>query len=361
MDIDTNTFTQYYKRQILIESFGIEEQQKIAKRSCLIIGMGGLGCPIGLYLATSGIGNIGICDYDEIEFSNIGRQILFSPQDIGQKKSSVAQKTLQNKNPFINVQAHDTILNESNAQEIISQYDLVLDCTDNFHSKYLIHDSCLYLKKDLVQGALFQTQGAILSLAFSNTTFKGCMRCMWEQEPSALCVKSCAEAGILNLVAGTVALKQATTALQFITEQYQNAGISSLYSYTTQEWMELALPYNENCAYCTKNEQQHISKEPLIITTIPDTTWCILDTRNEQDQNNFFGKYPYLNVSAEQINNPSLLTQTLNKDTHYVTICYAGIRSLDIARKLRILGYTNTHSYAGGYKKFLINEHILTD
>ncbi len=359
MDIDLATFIPYYKRQILVKSFGIEEQKKLQQSSCLIVGMGGLGCPIGLYLTTSGVGHIGICDYDNVEFSNLGRQILFSPNDVGKKKSSVAQKILQEKNPLIHVQEHKALLNEANIEEIISHYDLVLDCTDNFHSKYLIHDTCVHLKKNMIQGSLFQTQGQVIGFVFDDARSRGCMRCMWEQQPSALCVKSCAEAGILNLVAGTVALRQATTALQFLTHHYQNANISNLYSYVTQEWMNFPWPHKHDCIYC-KRETPPITKEPLIIESMSDATWCILDVRNEEDQNDSFGSYSYINISNKQRESLSLLAQMLDENAHYVTVCYAGIRSIDIANAVRSLGHEKIHSYAGGYKQFLINEHITT-
>lgn len=369
MDLNKNQSIEYYSRQISIDSFGMKSQRTLSEASCLVVGIGGLGCPASLYLAVSGVGRLGLCDYDSVEMSNLSRQILFSYSDLGSNKASAARRILQDKNPHIQIHSHENHLNETNVDTLISQYDVILDCSDNFHAKYLIHDSALCHGKNLVQASVYQKQGQVLAYAFAMDDFKGCMRCLWPQEPEAACVKSCADAGILSVVAGTVGLRQATSALQLLTGDIRHAGKTSLYSYTSQDWMELALPVLDDCPYCcnTRDHESSIGHEirndveALEITQMQDKDWKVVDVRNAIDQSPFPANFRVHNSSDREIADVSLLARHIDKDEHSVLVCYKGIRSLDISMALRSLGFYKVHSYAGGYERFLANESPSAD
>lgn len=353
MDMNSPESLEYYSRHIRIDSYGLEKQHKVSESSCLIVGLGGLGCPAALYLALSGVGRLGLCDYDEVEMGNLARQVLYSFSDVGKKKTAAAQKALRDKNPFIDLQVHNTLLNESNAEHLISQYDIVLDCTDNFHAKYLIHDTAMGLQKNLVQGSLYQTHGQMAVFAFGRSD--GCMRCLWPDEPLATCVKPCADAGILSVVAGTVGLRQATTALHLLTDDAACAGYSSLYRYSTQSWVELPLPLRSDCPYCN-GRQVRSAVEPLEIEYMPDQSWQVVDLRNESDQSAFPENFQVYHAQDREIMDVSLLAHNIDRAKPSVMICYKGIRSLDISASLRSLGFEQVYSYAGGYERFIKNE-----
>ena len=201
-----------YSRHIIMPQVGSAGQRKILGAKVLIVGAGGLGSPVALYLALAGVGTLGLVDFDIVDLSNLQRQILHQNKDIGRSKVESARETLESYNPDVNVVTHDTPLTSDNAIEIISQYDIVVNGADNFAARYLVNDTCVFLKKPLIDGSILLFEGQ--STAY--LPGKGCYRCLYPEPPPPGMVPSCAEAGVLGALCGLVGSIQATETLKLI-------------------------------------------------------------------------------------------------------------------------------------------------
>jgi len=201
-----------YSRHIIMTQVGPSGQRKIIGSKVLIVGAGGLGSPVAVYLALAGVGTIGLVDFDVVDLSNLQRQILHQNDDIGRPKVVSAKETLNAYNPDVNVVTHEAPLTSDNALEIISQYDIVVNGADNFAARYLVNDACVFLKKPLVDGSILLFDGQ----ATVYLPGKGCYRCLFPQPPPPGLVPSCAEAGVLGALCGLVGSIQATEALKLI-------------------------------------------------------------------------------------------------------------------------------------------------
>ncbi|WZH41020.1 uncharacterized protein QYS62_001962 [Fusarium acuminatum] len=205
-----------YSRQMIVPNFGLQGQLRLRKAKVLLVGAGGLGCPAAAYLAGSGIGTIGLVDGDEVEVSNLHRQVAHSTGRVGMSKVQSAVTYLKDLNPTMTYHAHNTHLTPQNAQDIVSGYDLVLDCTDHPTSRYLISDICVLLAKPLVSASAFQTSGQLIVL--NNPPGKGpCYRCVFPTPPPPDSVVGCGEGGIIGPVVGTMGVLQALEAIKLIT------------------------------------------------------------------------------------------------------------------------------------------------
>jgi adenylyltransferase/sulfurtransferase len=208
-----------YHRQIILKEFGETAQQKLLNANVLVIGAGGLGCPVLQYLAAAGVGTIGIIDFDVVTISNLHRQILFSTNDIGKQKATTAASKLAEINPEIKIQAFNFHLTNKNAFELLANYDLVIDGTDNFATRYLINDACVILKKPLVYGAIlrFEGQVGVFNLMDNETKIKTTYRDLFPEPPNPLNALSCNEAGVIGVLPGIIGTMQATEAIKIIT------------------------------------------------------------------------------------------------------------------------------------------------
>jgi len=201
-----------YSRHIIMNQVGPTGQRKIMGAKVLIVGAGGLGSPVALYLTLAGVGTIGIVDFDVVDLSNLQRQILHQNDDIGRPKVVSARETLNAYNPDVKVITHETPLTSDNAMEIVAQYDIVVNGADNFAARYLVNDVCVFLEKPLVDGSILLFDG-------QSTVYlpgKGCYRCLFPQPPPPGLVPSCAEAGVLGALCGLVGSIQATETLKLI-------------------------------------------------------------------------------------------------------------------------------------------------
>ena len=210
-----------YSRQIILKNIGILGQKKILNSKVLIIGMGGLGCPVAEFLTRSGIGVLGIVDNDLVSISNIHRQSLYDQKDLNQSKVKIAQKKLKNINPKIKVNTYNFRLNKKNFIKLIKNYDYIVDGTDNFESKFLINDISLKYKKFLVTGAISKFDGHIFSFNFKNKK-DPCLRCFYQEETITDDVLNCEHEGILGTVAGIIGTMQANEILKNILNIGQN-------------------------------------------------------------------------------------------------------------------------------------------
>ncbi len=202
-----------YNRHIRMKEIGLEGQLKLKAAKVLIVGMGGLGCPAGLYLAAAGVGKIGLVDYDRVELSNLQRQVLYNSEDIGKFKVLCAKARLAQVNPHIEIQAYPEELTAANARTLISSYDIVLDGTDNFATRYLINDMCLELSKPMIYGSVFQFEGQV---SVFNHNHGPCYRCVFPEMPPAGLIPNCAENGVLGVIPGLVGALQASETIQVV-------------------------------------------------------------------------------------------------------------------------------------------------
>ncbi|MFQ5432434.1 MAG: molybdopterin-synthase adenylyltransferase MoeB [Nitrospinota bacterium] len=240
-----------YARHIILPEVGGEGQKKLLSAKVLLLGAGGLGSPIALYLAAAGVGTVGIVDFDVVDKSNLQRQILHTTSDVGKLKIDSASDTLTDMNPDVKVVKHNTRLSSENAIEIIKDYEIVVDGTDNFATRYLVNDVCVLLDKVNVHGSIFRFEGQV-------TVFKKvvgpCYRCLYPEPPPPGMVPSCQEAGVLGILPGVVGTLQATEVVKVILGKGEPlVGKLLLYDALKTEFRRLNLRRDPNCPICGDN------------------------------------------------------------------------------------------------------------
>ncbi len=203
-----------YTRHILLPEIGVEGQKKLLAAKVLVVGAGGLGCPISLYLAAAGVGTIGLVDFDTVDASNLQRQILFTTDDIGKPKVEVAAKRLKALNPDVTVNTYVVALKSDNIMDILKNYDMIIDGTDNFPTRYLTNDAAALQGKPNIYGSIFRFDG---QLTVFKTPEGPCYRCLYPEPPPPGEVPSCAEGGVMGAMVGTIGAMQATEAIKLIT------------------------------------------------------------------------------------------------------------------------------------------------
>lgn len=239
-----------YNRNILLSGFGIEGQEKLKKAKVLVIGAGGLGSPVLYYLAAAGVGHIGICDGDEVDFSNLQRQVLHNTADIGKNKALSAREKLEALNPNISIKLHKERLNAKDAISIISSYDLVIEACDAFGSKFLINDACVLAKKTLIRASALHYCGQIMSIKPYESA---CYACIFDAPPKDE-VPTGATVGILGCVAGMFGCMEANEAIKIITG-IGNPLFDSIISCDVRdmEFRKISVKRNHNCRVCGNN------------------------------------------------------------------------------------------------------------
>src|SRR5215216_5187009 len=213
-----------YKRHLILPEVGMAGQQKLLDAKVLCIGAGGLGCPISLYLAAAGVGTIGLADVDVVSPSNLQRQVLFGVSTIGEDKVKVAAKRLKDLNPDVNVIEHKCVVKSDNVLDLIRDYDVIIDGTDNFPTRYCVNDACVLLKKPNVYGSIFRFDGQVTVFAphLKNPDLgeRGqggpCYRCLYPEPPDPGSVPSCAEGGVLGVLPGIIGTLQANEVIKLI-------------------------------------------------------------------------------------------------------------------------------------------------
>ena len=203
-----------YQRHTILPGFGIDAQLKLKSSSILVIGAGGLGCPALLYLAASGFGSIGIVDDDTVSESNLHRQVIFNSDDIGQNKAVTAKQKLSITNPFVRIETYPVKIDSANAIELIDSYDMVMDGSDNFSTRYLVNDACVMLNKPLISGSIFTFEGQVSVFNYQGgPTY----RCIFPESPSAEDMPNCSEIGVLGVLPGVIGTIMATEAIKLAT------------------------------------------------------------------------------------------------------------------------------------------------
>ncbi|HZD49810.1 MAG TPA: molybdopterin-synthase adenylyltransferase MoeB [Silvibacterium sp.] len=240
-----------YSRHLILPEVGMEGQKKLKAAKVLCVGTGGLGSPLALYLAAAGIGTLGLVDFDVVDSSNLQRQIIHSTADVGRPKIDSAEEKLKGLNPFINIVKYETMLTSANALEIISQYDVIADGTDNFQTRYLVNDACVLTGKPNAYGSIFRFEGQASVFA---TKEGPCYRCLYPEPPPPGLVPSCAEGGVLGILPGLVGVIQATEAIKLILGQGEPLiGRLLLIDALEMRFRELKLRKNPDCPVCGAN------------------------------------------------------------------------------------------------------------
>ncbi len=357
-----------YSRHLILPEVGLEGQKKLKSARVLMIGAGGLGSPLGLYLTAAGVGTLGIVDFDVVDFSNLQRQILHTTPDVGRLKLDSARDRLQAMNPHVTIVPYETRLSSENALEIFRDYDIIVDGTDNFATRYLVNDACVLLGKPNVYGSIFRFEGQA-SVFWAE---KGpCYRCLYEEPPPPGLVPSCAEGGVLGILPGLVGVIQATEVIKLILgEGDPLIGRLLLVDALGMRFRELKLRKNPDCVLCGTHptltglidyeafcgvgpggEEQPAHQEGLEIT--PQNVkamresgreFVLLDVRNphEWDITHIEG--------ARIIPLPDLPQRMgeLSSADEIVTYCHKGVRSMRALNLLRDAGFTRLHSMKGG-------------
>ncbi len=264
-----------YSRHIIMPQVGPSGQRKIMESSVLIIGAGGLGSPIAVYLALAGIGKIGVVDFDTVDISNLQRQILHQNADIGKSKAISAKETINAYNPDVEVVTYQVPITSDNAFEIIKPYDYVINGADNFAARYLVNDACHFLKKPLVDGSILLFEGQVTVYLPG----QGCYRCLYPSPPPPGMVPSCAEAGVLGALCGTVGTIQATEVLKLILGVGESLhGRLLLYDALAMEFRQVRIRRDPHCVLC--------GEEPTVTELIDYEAFCggAFGHTNEEEQ-----------------------------------------------------------------------------
>ena len=240
-----------YSRHLIMPEVGMSGQKKLKKASVLCVGAGGLGSPLAFYLTAAGVGRIGIIDFDVVDFSNLQRQILHTTNDVGRPKLDSAAEKLKALNPNVNVELHETRLTSENALQLFEKYDIIVDGTDNFPTRYLVNDACVLTGKPNVYGSIFRFEGQASIFAASEGP---CYRCLYPEPPPPGLVPSCAEGGVLGVLPGLVGLVQATEVIKLILEKGNSlVGRLLLFDALGMKFRELKLKKDPECPVCGEN------------------------------------------------------------------------------------------------------------
>ncbi|MEY2565092.1 MAG: sulfur-carrier protein adenylyltransferase/sulfurtransferase [Verrucomicrobiota bacterium] len=241
-----------YSRHLLLPEVSAEGQRRIKAARILCLGAGGLGSPAALYLAAAGVGTIGLVDFDRVDLSNLQRQVLYGTNDVGTKKSEAARARIQAANPKVEVVLHDCRFTSDNAQEIIAPYDLIIDGSDNFPTRYLSNDVCVFARKPNIYGSVFRFDGQ--ASVFAPHLGGPCYRCLFPEPPPPGAAPSCAEAGVLGVLPGIIGLIQATEALKLILGAGETlVGRLVHFDALKMKFREFKLRRDPECAVCGQN------------------------------------------------------------------------------------------------------------
>ncbi len=359
-----------YSRHLIIPEFNIEGQKKLKASGVLVIGSGGLGSPLLLYLAAAGVGRIGIVDFDTVDESNLQRQVLFGVQDVGESKASAASKRLKSLNPYITIEVHDTMLTVDNAREIIRKYDVVADGTDNFPTRYLVNDACVLENKINVYASIFRFEGqaSVFNELLQDGTRGPNYRDLFPSPPPPGLVPSCAEGGVIGVLPGILGSIQALEVLKVISGVGETlSGRLFLFDATVFSTRILKVKKNKNnplngenptqtelinyeqfCGIGATSEKQRevaeMSVQKLDQWRKEGVTHLLIDVREPYE-------YGIVDIGGELIPLGTVLESTnrIPKDIPVVVQCRSGVRSATAIRELEdVHGYTNLINLTGG-------------
>ena len=359
-----------YSRHLIIPEVGVEGQQKLKAAKVLMVGAGGLGAPLGLYLTAAGIGRIGIVDFDVVDVTNLQRQVIHSTADVGRKKLDSAAEKMKAINPALQVVKHETALSSENALDILKDYDLVIDGTDNFPTRYLVNDACVLLGKPNVYGSIFRFEGQATVFAYEGGP---CYRCLYPEPPPPGLVPSCAEGGVLGILPGTIGLIQATEAVKLILGIGEPlVGRLLLYDALAMRFRELKLRKNPECPICgdhrtiTKLIDYHQfcgvpqpAAAPVEEKKLNEGEIDVLELKQKLDRGDNFvlldvrepHEYQICSIPGSQLIPLGQVPQRLGEldpEADIVIHCKSGMRSAKACGILRQAGFKHVRNVVGG-------------
>lgn len=359
-----------YSRHLVMPEIGMMGQCKLKAASVLIVGLGGLGSPLAMYLAASGIGRLALIDYDAVDFSNLQRQVIYGTRDVGRAKLESARERIHDLNPNVQVDTYDTLLTSENALDILAPYDVIADGTDNFPARYLLNDACVLLGKPNVYGSVFRLEG-------QTTVFdakKGpCYRCLFPEPPPPDLISSCAEGGVLGVLPGVIGTIQATEVLKLILGVGESLiGRLLVYNALTMQVDFVTLRKNPNCPVCGPNptitgliDYERFcgapfcdSRSALVTMDVPAITPSALKARLDRGEEvtlldvreSIEREIANIPHATHHIPRGEILGRLGELDTAHdiVVYCRTGAHSAEVVRLLREHGFARALNLAGG-------------
>lgn len=356
-----------YSRHLIMPEVGMEGQLKLKASSVLLVGTGGLGAPLGMYLAAAGIGRIGVVDFDVVDHTNLQRQVIHGTKDVGRPKIDSAYDRMMDINPNVQIIKHEVALTSENALEIIKDYDLVVDGTDNFPTRYLVNDACVLLGKPNVYGSIFRFEGQASVFA---TDDGPCYRCLYPEPPPPGLVPSCAEGGVLGILPGVVGLIQATEVVKIILGKGDSLkGRLMLYDALGMRFRELKLRRDPACptGQCSRIKglidyqefcgMPHAQEAPAPVVTDADITpkevserlargdrFVLIDVREVHE-------HQICNIPAAQLiplGDLPKRANALDPAAEIICHCKSGMRSAKACDFLRQAGFRHVRNMKGG-------------
>ncbi len=355
-----------YSRHLVLPHVGIAGQEKLKAASVLIIGAGGLGSPAALYLAAAGIGRLGLVDFDVVDESNLQRQILHKTQNVGRPKLASAREAIQAINPHVQVDLHETRFTSDNAMQIAADYDVIIDGTDNFPTRYLVNDVCVLLDRPNIYGSVYRFEGQA-SVFWAR---RGpCYRCLYPAPPPPELVPSCAVGGVLGILPGLIGTIQATEAVKLILEEGEPLiGRLLLYDALTMRFQELRLRKNPDCPICGPNRTIHAPIDYHEFCGVPGaeedvsvppewevTPKALAEKRRSQNITVLDVREPmeweigHIDGAVQiPLRELSSRLHELDREREVVAYCRSGQRSAMALRILREAGFTKARHLRGG-------------
>jgi adenylyltransferase/sulfurtransferase len=355
-----------YSRHLIMPEVGMEGQQKLKAARVLCIGTGGLGSPLALYLAAAGVGTLGLVDFDVVDFTNLQRQVIHFSSDVGRPKLQSAKEKIAAINPYINVKTFETRLTSENALKIFEDFDIIVDGTDNFPTRFLVNDACVFTGKPNVYGSIFRFEGQASVFA---TKDGPCYRCLYPEPPPPGLVPTCAEGGVLGILPGLVGLIQATEAIKLILGKGEPLiGRLLLVDALGMRFRELKLRKNPDCVVCGKHptvtkliDYEEFcglrgQEQPVANTGIPEITVEELKQRLDAKDDLFIldvrepHEYQICNLNGYLIplNDLPKRVNELDPSKDMVVHCRSGGRSAKAVEFLRQAGFTKAKNLTGG-------------
>ncbi len=355
-----------YSRHLIMPEVGMDGQLKIKQAKVLCVGTGGLGAPLGLYLAAAGVGRIGLVDFDVVDSTNLQRQVLFGTSDVGKPKILAAASRLRDLNPDIRIDTFETELTSANALEIFKDYDIIVDGTDNFPTRYLVNDACVLLGKPNVYGSIFRFDGQITVFGYPGGP---CYRCLYPEPPPPGLVPSCAEGGVLGVLPGIVGTIQAAETLKLILGKGEPlVGRLLLFDALAMKFRELKLRKNPECPVCGEHPTvteliDYVQfcgirgeEAPSMATNVPEITPKDLKTRLDRGDDLYIldvrepHEYQICNLQGHLIPLGELTRRVneLDSSREIVAHCRSGKRSADAVDFLQKAGFKKIWNLKGG-------------
>jgi molybdopterin/thiamine biosynthesis adenylyltransferase/rhodanese-related sulfurtransferase len=363
---------QRYSRHLIVPEVGMEGQLKLKGAKVLLVGTGGLGAPLGLYLAAAGIGRIGLVDFDVVDFSNLQRQVIHFTKDVGRNKIDSAAEKMTALNPNVEIVKHEVALSSENAMEILKDYDLVVDGTDNFPTRYLVNDACVLLGKPNVYGSIFRFEGQATVFAYEGGP---CYRCLYPEPPPPGLVPSCAEGGVLGILPGTIGLIQATEAVKLILGIGEPlVGRLLLFDALGMRFRELKLRKNPDCPICGDHRtitklidyhqfcgvpQQTPQETPKQEAKVTESEIEVTEVKEKLDRGDDFvlidvrepHEYQICNIPAAKLiplGEVGKRLGELDPEADIVIHCKSGMRSARACGILKAAGFKHVRNMKGG-------------